>query len=67
MKTPISGEQLWYRDSWGIPSAMVVDLFDAAVGLVIGVSNRGSHIRLPLGKFSKTLVECESSSMGWSL
>lgn len=52
----LPGDQLWTRDSWGIPMRVTVDFIDKNTGLIVGASNRLTVVRGLSGAFAESLA-----------
>lgn len=48
MSSALAGDVVWFRDVWGVPSVMTVDMLDGSD--VIGMSGRKSFVRILLSK-----------------
>ena len=46
----IPGDRLWYRDPWGIPARIEVDVIDGKARELVGVNERRGIVRIAISK-----------------
>jgi len=54
-----TGDRVWYRDAWGIPTSALVDFIDDKSQTLVGMNSRNAFIRGPLQYFFRSLRNCE--------